>query len=87
MTRSDLQGLAMRSLRDALHQADVLLTADHRRRLMRVMLRVAARLAIEGGMPVPLFSAVTLQALADEAMTGHPATLSIAETGSSTELN
>lgn len=75
MSRSDLQALVVSSLRDALREAGVSLTVDHRRRLMRVMFRVAGCLAIEGGMPVPLFSAVSLQALADEALTGTPATL------------
>ena len=51
------------------------LDADHRRRLQRALLRCASRLAIEGGMPPPVFAAITVRAFADEVRTKHPATL------------
>ncbi len=85
MTRFDLQGLVLSSIRTALHGADVPLDADHCRRLQRALLRCASRVAIDSGMPVDVFAATTVQAFADELRTKYPATLTRAAVPS--ELN
>ncbi len=73
MERRDLQPLVGQAIGQALTTANVPLDGDHRRRLVRVLLRAAARLVIDVGVPAPVFIAMAVEALGREANTSFPA--------------
>lgn len=68
-----MQSFVGKVLVDAFKEANVVMDVDHSRRLIRVLLRAAARLSIAYGVPLPaLVAAATAEAM-KEGHTQNPA--------------
>ncbi|MBN4050255.1 hypothetical protein JYT28_00705 [Desulfobulbus sp. AH-315-M07] len=80
MERKELQPLVGLAVTKALAEAGVVSSADHRRRLLRVLFRCAARCALDDGVPAPIFIALALEGFGRELTTAHPATLLLPST-------
>ena len=78
MERTELQHLVGGAIGHALAEARVRLDQHHRRRLARVLLRIAGRLALDAALPHGLFMALAFDALASEAQTSRPSRIQAA---------
>ena len=68
-----MQPFVGKVLSEAFVKANVVMDVDHSRRLVRVLLRAAAQMAIRFGVPLPMFVAAATEAMLKEIHTEHPA--------------
>lgn len=74
MERKEMQPFVGKVLASAFSKAEVdMKDPDHARRLCRVLIRGAARIAIRFGMPLPMWSAMCVDMMLTEAGTKYPA--------------
>lgn len=73
MERKDMQPFVGKVLADAFEKAEVPMDLDHSRRLVRVLLRGAARIALRFEVSLPIWTAMCVDMMITESKTEYPA--------------
>jgi hypothetical protein len=73
MKRHEKQGLISGVIDEALADAGVQFNPRNRHRLIRTLVRLSARLAMESGLTVPVYAALVAEQVQREAKSSHPA--------------